>query len=154
MPLQLDVFLLILRLLFIVLLYLFLMQVVIAIFRDLKKTEIVSANPESRLPPVVGHLIIVKNANPNSSLAPGVRFDLAPITTIGRGLTNNIQLSENLISNEHALMEFHGGNWRIRDANSRLGIYINGQQIPPNQGIPVQLGNIITIGPINFQLTP
>ncbi len=56
MPLQLDVFLLILRLLLIVLLYLFLMQVVIAITRDLKKTAAVSVDT-NRTPPVVGHLV-------------------------------------------------------------------------------------------------
>ena len=45
---QLPVFLLILRLLFIVLLYLFLMQVVIAITRDLKKTAAAGDIPGGR----------------------------------------------------------------------------------------------------------
>ena len=58
MPLQLDVFLLILRLLFIILLYLFLMQVVIAIRSDLKKTAAVSAD-EFKAAPVLGHLVVV-----------------------------------------------------------------------------------------------
>ena len=43
---SLDVFLFILRLLFIVLLYLFLMQVVIAITRDLRKTATASENSD------------------------------------------------------------------------------------------------------------
>ena len=44
---SLDVFILILRLLFIILLYLFLMQVVIAITRDLRKTSAMSADAKS-----------------------------------------------------------------------------------------------------------
>jgi len=154
MPLQLDVFLLILRLLFIVLLYLFLMQVVIAIFRDLKKTESVSANPENKLPPVVGHLIVINNANKDSSLAPGMRFDLAPVTTIGRGRNNLVQLPDSLVSNEHALMKYRNGSWRILDVNSTYGTAVNDQKIPPNQEIPAKPGDTITIAFIKFQLIP
>src|SRR5438876_9113641 len=90
MPL--DVFLLILRLLLIVLLYLFLMQVVIAITRDLRKTAAASENPGVKAPPVVGHLIVVDSGP--SNILPGTRFDLMPQTTIGRGPTNTIQLTD------------------------------------------------------------
>src|SRR5438094_10306942 len=102
MPLQLDVFLLILRLLLIVLLYLFLMQVVIAITRDLRKTAAASTEAESKAPPVVGHLVVVDSGP--SSLLPGTRFDLAPQTTIGRGPTSTILLTDNFISGEHTRM--------------------------------------------------
>ena len=95
MPLQLDVFLLIVRLLLIVLLYLFLMQVVIAITRDLRKTAALSANVD-KVAPVVGHLIVVDSGP--SHLVPGTRFDLSPQTTIGRGPTSTILLSDNFIS--------------------------------------------------------
>lgn len=154
MPLQLDVFLLILRLLLIVLLYLFLMQVVIAITRDLKKTEMVRANPENRAPPIVGHLVVLDNANGLSSLTPGSRFDLTPVTTIGRGPTNTICLTDKFISNEHTLIENHNGTWYVRDANSKYGTFVNSQQIPPNKPVPAQTGDIVRVGFINFQLVP
>ena len=79
MPLTLDVFLLILRLLLIVLLYLFLMQVVIAITRDLRKSAAANAYADNNAPPVVGHLIVVDSGP--SNILPGTRFDLAPQTT-------------------------------------------------------------------------
>src|SRR6266571_9006800 len=72
----LDVFLLILRLLLIVLLYLFLMQVVIAITRDLRKTSAASEGPGNKALPVVGHLIVVDSGP--SNILPGTRFDLVP----------------------------------------------------------------------------
>ena len=88
MPLQLDVFLLILRLLLIVLLYLFLMQVVIVITRDLRKATAANAYADSNALPVAGHLIVVDSGP--SNILPGTRFDLAPQTTIGRGPTSTI----------------------------------------------------------------
>ncbi len=94
----LDVFLIILRLLFIVLLYLFLMQVVIAITRDLRKSTAASQNLEQKALPVVGHLIVVDSGP--SSILPGTQFDLSPQTTIGRGPTSTIQLTDNFISGE------------------------------------------------------
>jgi hypothetical protein len=152
MPLQLDVFLLILRLLLIVLLYLFLMQVVIAISRDLKKTALISASPENRAPPVVGHLIVVDNANGLSNLVPGTRFDLAPITTIGRGPTNTIRLTDNFISSEHTMLENHNGVWYVRDANSKYGTFVNNQPANANQPLQARPGDIVKVGFIGFKL--
>jgi hypothetical protein len=72
MPLQLDVFLLILRLLLIVLLYLFLMQVVIVITRDLRKSAAASVDIENRTLPVLGHLVVVDSGP--SSIQPGYKL--------------------------------------------------------------------------------
>src|SRR5271167_3996848 len=119
---SLDVFLLILRLLLIVLLYLFLMQVVIAITRDLRKTAAVSA-VDSNSPPVVGHLIVIDSGP--SSLVPGTPFDLVPQTTIGRGPTNTIQLPDSFISAEHTRLMYRNGIWYIQDAGSTNGTYLN-----------------------------
>ena len=147
MPLQLDVFLLILRLLFIVLLYLFLMQVVIAITRDLRKTAALSANLD-KAPPVVGHLIVVDSGP--SSLAPGTRFDLAPQTTIGRGPTCTILLSDNFISGEHTRLWNRNGTWYVQDAGSTNGTYVNNQ--PAKSALPAKFGDIIQVGFIRFKL--
>ena len=65
----LDVFLLILRLLGIVLLYLFLMQVIISITRDLRRTAAVNEDGMGKLPPVAGHLIVVDSGPSRFSLA-------------------------------------------------------------------------------------
>jgi pSer/pThr/pTyr-binding forkhead associated (FHA) protein len=146
MPL--DVFLLILRLLLIVLLYLFLMQVVIAITRDLRKTSTAAAGTASRTPPVVGHLIVVDSGP--SSILPGTRFDLEPQTTIGRGPTNTIQLPDSFISAEHTRLWYRDGTWYVQDAGSRNGTYLNNQ--PAQEALPARPGDIIQIGFIRFKL--
>jgi pSer/pThr/pTyr-binding forkhead associated (FHA) protein len=144
----LDVFLLILRLLFIVLLYLFLMQVVIAITRDLRKTAVASESLGNKSPPVVGHLIVVDSGP--STILPGTRFDLSPQTTIGRGPTNSIQLVDNFISGEHTRLWFRNGLWYVQDAGSTNGTYVNNQ--PAREALAARFGDIIQVGFIRFKL--
>ena len=148
MPLQLDVFLLILRLLLIVLLYLFLMQVVIAITRDLRKSAATSGDMENRGLPVVGHLVVVDSGP--SSILPGTSFDLAPQTSIGRGPTNTILLSDNFISGEHTRLWNRNGTWYVQDAGSTNGTYVNNQ--PARDPILAKPGDIIQVGFIRFKL--
>jgi hypothetical protein len=144
----LDVFLLILRLLGIVLLYLFLMQVIISITRDLRKTAAANADSFDKLPPVVGHLIVVDSGP--SKIAPGTSFNLNPQTTIGRGPTNTIQISESFVSAEHTRMWYRGGVWYVQDAGSTNGTYLNNQ--PARDALPARVGDIIQVGFIRFKL--
>lgn len=144
----LDVFLFILRLLFIVLLYLFLMQVVIAITRDLRKTATASENSPNKAPPVVGHLVVVDSGP--SNILPGTRFDLSPQTTIGRGPTNSIQLTDNFISGEHTRLWIRNGLWYVQDAGSTNGTYVNNQ--PAREALTARFGDIIQVGFIRFKL--
>jgi hypothetical protein len=144
MPLQLDVFLLILRLLFIILLYLFLMQVVLAIRSDLKR--VARVNPDEV--PVVGHLVVVDSGP--SSLLPGTRFNLEPKTTIGRAPTSTIRLTDNFISSAHTYIENRHGTWYVRDIGSMYGTYVNNQ--PAREALPARTGDIVKIGYISFKL--
>jgi pSer/pThr/pTyr-binding forkhead associated (FHA) protein len=136
---QLDVFLLVLRILFIVLLYLFLMQVVIAITRDLKAKA-----------PVLQAQLLVVDIGPSTQLAPGTRFELLPQTTIGRGPTNTIRLGDSFISSEHAHIWNRNGKWFVQDAGSTYGTFVNNQ--PARDPLLANLGDIIQIGPIRFKL--
>ena len=146
---QLDTFLLILRILFIVLLYLFLMQVVIAITRDLRKTSKVNAESSTKGPRILGHLVVVDSGP--SNIMPGTRFDLEPQTSIGRGPTNTIQISDTFISAEHTLLSYRSGVWYVKDAGSVNGTFVNNQ--PAREAIPAQPGDIIRVGYLQFKLT-
>lgn len=137
----LDVFLLILRLLGIVLLYLFLMQVIISITRDLRKTADVNLD--------VGELIVVDSGP--SQIAPGTRFKLEPQTTIGRGPTNTIQINETFVSAEHTRMWVRKGTWYVQDAGSTNGTYLNNQ--PARSALQARSGDIIQVGFLRFKLS-
>jgi pSer/pThr/pTyr-binding forkhead associated (FHA) protein len=149
MPLQLDIFLLILRLLFIVLLYLFLMQVVIVITRDLRKSSVAAVNASDNAPSVLGHLVVVDSGP--STILPGTRFDLAQQTTIGRGPTNTIQLTDNSISAEHTHIWNRNNIWYVQDAGSTNGTWVNNQ--PAMDALPAKVGDIVQIGYITFKLS-
>jgi hypothetical protein len=144
-----DSFIFILRLLFIILLYLFLMQVVIAITRDLRKSATANEGANKRLPPVVGHLVVIDSGP--SSLRPGTSFDLAPQTNIGRGPTNTIQVPDQFISTEHTRLSFRNGLWYVQDAGSVNGTFVNNQ--PARDPLPAKPGDIVRVGYIQFKLT-
>jgi hypothetical protein len=146
---QLDVFLLILRILFVVLLYLFLLQVVISITRDLRKTAVVTESGGNRNTPVAGHLVVVDSGP--SSLMPGARYDLQLQTTVGRGPTNTIPITDSFISSEHSRLWFRNGGWFVQDAGSVNGTFVNDQ--PAYEALPAKPGDIIRIGYIRFKLT-
>jgi hypothetical protein len=143
----LDVFLLILRILLIVLLYLFLMQVVIAISRDLKKAGAPEGGTASAAP-VLGHLVVVDSGP--SRIAPGTSYPLKMQTTIGRGPTNTIQIPESFISGEHTRMWYRNGSWFVQDAGSTNGTYLNNQ--PARDALPARFGDMVQIGYIKFLL--
>ncbi len=145
----LDVFLLILRLLLIVLLYLFLMQVVIAITRDLGKMTAAKEFGTGKANPVLGHLIVV-DSGPSQQIKPGASYDLLPQTTIGRGPTSDILLSESFISGEHTRMWYRNGTWYVQDAGSTNGTYLNNQ--PARDALPARTGDIVQVGYIRFKL--
>ena len=146
MPL--DSFLLILRLLLIVLLYLFLMQVVIAITRDLRRTAAASTDVGRKTASALGHLVVVDSGP--SNITPGTSFDLEPQTTIGRGPTNTIQIPDSFISSEHTRLSYRNGQWLVQDAGSVNGTFVNNQ--PAYTALPAKVGDIIRVGYIQFKL--
>lgn len=147
MPL--DAFLLILRLLLIVLLYLFLMQVVLAITRDLRKTAAVGTNTSAKAASVLGHLVVVDSGP--SNITPGTSFDLETQTNIGRGPTNTIQIPDSFISSEHTRLWYRNGQWFVQDAGSVNGTFVNNQ--PAYTAIAAKAGDIVRVGYIQFKLT-
>lgn len=139
---QLDVFLLILRILFIVLIYLFLLQVILAITRDLKDKA-----------PALKEKLVVYDARASKFLQPGMAFKLLPQTKIGRGAMNDMRLDDNFISTEHARIQNRDGRWYVQDLKSTAGTYVNGRQLPPHEDTLIKPGDYIALGPIVFQLS-
>jgi FHA domain len=120
-----DWFILLLRVLFIVLIYFFLYQVVRVTIRELIAISQVSARPASpSLPNPSSRLEIVDPAQ--SSLAPGVSLAVGHHETIGRHHENSIVLDDAFVSSRHAEMSFERGIWTVRDLGSTNGTFLNG----------------------------
>ena len=146
MPL--DAFLLILRLLFIVLLYLFLVQVVVAITRDLRKTATGNTPSKATKTASLGQLIVVDSGP--SAIQPGTRFNLEPQTYIGRGPTNTIQISDSSVSSENTHIWFEHGKWFVQDTGSTNGTFVNNQ--PAYNPVETKPGDIVRVGYLQFKL--
>lgn len=138
-----DIVILLLRLAFVFLLYFFVFQVVRTLTRDLRGVKPVEA-PVS----LYGRLIVV---NPGSTgIAPGSGFNLEPITSIGRRLTNTIVLDDNFISGEHTLLTWRDGHWWAEDYRSTNGTLLNGAEL--TRPTAMRDGDVLTIGGVQLKL--
>jgi len=63
---------------------------------------------------------------------------------IGRGVGQDVRLSDRKISSAHALLEPHAGGYRIRDLGSTNGTYVNNQLVDGVRGL--QLEDVIQFG--------
>lgn len=75
-----------------------------------------------------GRLIVMK-VGENSIYDVGQSWPILPLTTIGRAPTNTIQLNEPIVSFEHAVVEWRGGQWWLEDLNSSNGTKLNDHRI-------------------------
>ncbi len=63
---------------------------------------------------------------------------------IGRDSCNAVQLAMPEVSKQHAFVHFGDEGWRIRDLNSRNGLYVNGNKV---QTAILKDGDRLTVGP-------
>ena len=130
-----------LRILFLVGLYLFLFAVVRVLVRDLRAA---AREPDREL----GRLIVVDPAE--SDLRPGSVFSLDAITTLGRDVNNSIVVEDPFASSEHAVLTFRGRNWYVEDLGSTNGTYVNGGRV---EGVAaVAYGDDLQVGQVRFRL--
>lgn len=70
-------------------------------------------------------------------------------TALGRGPGVEIALEDDALSKEHAVLEFDGGGFRVRDLGSTNGLYVNGER---TEGCPLAHGDRIEVGEHCLQL--
>lgn len=74
-------------------------------------------------------------------------------TRIGRALDCQLCLPDPSVSRIHAALVGRAGRWFLSDLGSRLGTYLNGLRLGPNQPAPLAVGDLVRIGPWEFRLT-
>ncbi len=142
-------FVLLLRVVFIFLLYFFVYQVIRVVSRELR---VVASQGEvvAGVPTPDGALIV---ADPGeSNLRRGEVFDLEPVTVIGRHPRATIRVDSTFISSEHAQLSWEQDRWWVTDLRSTNGTYVNGTQIRVPTGI--RAGDFVELGGVRFQLVP
>jgi FHA domain len=66
--------------------------------------------------------------------------------TVGRSPGNHLRLDFPEISSQHATLRWTESGWKIRDLNSRNGVYVDGLRLPPDHQQVVAAGARITFG--------
>lgn len=139
-----DVFTLslwLLRIGFVVLIYLFLFMVARAMWNDLRAGVAGAGRPLGRLA-----VIAAQEGRP----APGTSIPLDAVNSIGRDVNNAIVIDDSFVSAEHALLTFRGRAWYVEDRGSTNGTWLNGQRV---EGlVPLGYGDELQIGQVRLRL--
>ena len=142
-----DWFILMLRLAFIFLLYLFLYQIVRVTSREL--VELARRAGSGGVPETPPRLIVVDGAD--STLATGTTFVLRPLTTVGRNPDNVIVLDEPFVSGIHAELTLDHAQWWLHDRGSTNGTFVNGNRVATATGI--RAGDIVQFGRVKLRFS-
>lgn len=129
------------RILFLVLLYLFLARVIRTLLRDLRAA---AREPGAAF----GRLVVL--ASPSGEPAEGRSFDLDTITTLGRDVNNAIVVEDPFASTDHAVLTFRGKGWYVEDLGSTNGTFVNGR--PVAEVAPLGFGDELSIGQVRLRL--
>jgi pSer/pThr/pTyr-binding forkhead associated (FHA) protein len=131
----------ILRILFLVLLYVFLAAIVRVLLRDLRAA---AREPGTEL----GRIVVV--ASPAGEPPIGGVFGVDAVTTLGRDVNNSIVIEDPFASADHAVLTFRGRAWYVEDLDSTNGTFVNGS---PVDGVaPLGFGDELQIGQVRLRL--
>jgi FHA domain len=153
-----DEVLLVLKIAFLVLLYLFIWRIVRTASRDLRLPQESfilapsgSAGVQAARPgPRTGRLIVVKSAD----LVEGEEFDLDSVQlTIGRGRQNDIAIStDEYASARHARFEPRQDGVWVQDLGSTNGTFLNGARLEHPRRLTE--GDIVRVGETDLRFDP
>ncbi|ACL21864.1 FOG: FHA domain [Desulfitobacterium sp. LBE] len=130
------------RILFIGLIYLFLFRILTALLADLQVKGLIRKGEKEfgRFEVLSGGELLPKGRV--------FRIDQKGLK-IGRGKNNDVVLADHFASMDHVLVRHHKGVTTLEDLGSTNGTWVNGERISS----PVQLvaGDYVKIGSITFQ---
>lgn len=136
--------LLLLRLAFLAVLYLFLALVARAAWREVRSPP----SPPADAP--VREIVVLDPAR--SRRGKGERIAVHPGASVGRETGNAVIVDEDTISARHAVFGAENGHWWLEDLDSTNGTFVNRQRIhgraPLRDGDQIQFGHVaVRFGP-------
>lgn len=147
MSLSTDWILLALRLLFVVILYLFLYK----IFRITARELAAFSNDDPSLVNYrTSRIQLVVTEPAESSLEVGATFALTRDCLVGRRPGCAITIDDSFVSAEHAHLLTDGETWYVEDLGSTNGTFVNGRQVVDMTGIDD--GDIVQFGRVELRL--
>lgn len=130
-----------LRIGFLVAIYLVLWVIVRALVRDLRSA---ARDPAGSL----GRLVVVATAG--TEPPAGAVYPLDAVTTIGRDLGCSIVVDDPFASGHHAALTYRGRAWYLEDLGSTNGTLLNG--LPVTAPTSLGFGDVVQVGEVTFRL--
>jgi len=128
------------RISFLLLLWLTLFLMIRALLRDVRAA---TRDPAG----AIGRLVVVTSGG---EPAPGTVFALDAVTTLGRDLGSSVVLDDPYASTNHAVLTYRGRGWYVEDLGSTNGTYVDGT---PVEGVAaVSYGDEIQVGDVRLRL--
>ncbi|MBX3029388.1 MAG: hypothetical protein KF809_04465 [Chloroflexi bacterium] len=132
----------ILRIGFVIGLYLFLVLVVRALWRDLRASVRAAA-------PSVGRLIVL--ASPLGTPAAGSSIPIDAVTSLGGDVNNTVVVEDPAVAGDHGLLSYRGLAWYLEERESGMRpMLVNGE--PFEGATAVHFGDEITLGEVRLRL--
>ncbi|OGO73181.1 MAG: hypothetical protein A3G84_05980 [Chloroflexi bacterium RIFCSPLOWO2_12_FULL_71_12] len=129
------------RLAFLIVLYLFLVRAFASLWRALR-TE---AELASR--PALAYLVVQRSHAHGPRVAE--RLPLRTVSTLGRDAGNDVVVNDDAASARHAIVELADGVWWIEDQRSTNGTLLNGARIGRRERI--RDGDVVDIGGVSLR---
>jgi hypothetical protein len=138
-----DVLILVLRLGLAAVLYFFLFQLLVVIWRDMA--------PPAPPPSPEKAAAAVEILDPaGSGRMPGEQIALEAVTSVGRGPENTLMLPDASVSGRHALISYRLGQWWVEDLGSTNGTFINDVRV--DQPTVISTGDIVRLGAVRLRV--
>ena len=145
---SLNALILVLRIGAAALLYLFVIGVVAAMWRDWRAVARQTEQTRSTATRSLGRLIVVNGGK--TELSPGQSFPISVATGLGRALSNTVVIDDAFASSEHALLSRRNDRWWLEDLDSRNGTRLNGEKL--TAPAIVAMGDEIGIGSLRLRI--
>ncbi|NLJ99046.1 MAG: FHA domain-containing protein [Tissierellia bacterium] len=135
-----NIFSLIFKYIFIVIIYLFILSIIRLIYLDIRGIDTTSLD----------HSIYLKLINRKDTLPFKIQeyYTLKDITNLGRANNNEIIIKDPYVSKNHLKLVKDEGNYYLEDLNSANGTYVNGDRIM--DVVKLKNGDRIRVGQVEF----
>lgn len=137
-----EILSLVLRYVFIIIIYLFILNIIRLIYLDIKSS--IATSPKKD----VAYLKVINRLD-QLDFKMQEYYPIIGEISIGRGSRNDIYIKDRVVSKNHMKIFFSDGYYYVEDLGSSNGTYLNGNDIGDNV-VEIVDGDLISVGKIQF----
>ncbi|ABN54241.1 FHA domain-containing protein [Acetivibrio thermocellus BC1] len=140
-----EIILLLVKVVFTLVIYLFILGVIRLIYLDIKSMSVSKVHNAGFYP----YLKLI-NRREMLNFKVEENYILRKSVTVGRNDKNDIVIKDPFISGIHAYIMTENGTVRIKDMGSKNGTFVNGVRLNEGEEVPLKDGDNIKIGNVKF----